>query len=63
MPVRRFKRFHRRIAVHHAQAQMDLIEAIEMPHLADENERHRRFNAIARRIDPMFGVRVIKLGE
>jgi hypothetical protein len=60
MPVRRFKRMHKRIAIHRAQAQLDLLEVVTAPHL-DSNEYEKVRNAIVRVIDPSYGVRIIKL--
>ena len=60
MTVRRFKRYHKRIEVHRAQAQLDLLEVIIAPSL-EPDDVQRLQNKIARVIDPMFGKRVIKV--
>lgn len=60
MTVRRFKRYHERIAVHRAQAQLDLLDVVIAPNL-DENGYTRLRRAIERVINPMSGKRIIKV--
>lgn len=60
MPVRRLKRLHERIAVHRAQAQLDLLDVIIAPNL-DENGYTRLRNSITRVINPMANKRIIKV--
>jgi hypothetical protein len=60
MPVRRLKRLHGRIAVHRAQAQLDLLDVIIAPKL-ESNDFQRLRNAIARVINPTANKRIIKV--
>ena len=59
MPVRRFKRMHARIAIHRAQAQLDLLQVIVAPNL-ENNDYQRLVLALERKIDPMAGKRVLR---
>ena len=61
MTVRRFKRYHARIAIHRAQAQLDLLDVIIAPNMTGDNYQ-RLYNRIARIINPMFGKNIIKPG-
>ena len=65
MPVRRFKRYHSRIAAHRAQKQLDASEVIGMPRLPasseQSNELQRMRNRIMRVISPNAGKRIIKI--
>ncbi len=60
MPVRRFKRMHARIAIHRAEAQLDLLDVIIAPNL-ERNDLQRLRDSIARVINPMAGKRIIKV--
>jgi hypothetical protein len=54
MSFRRFKRLHARIAVHRAQAQLDMLDVIIAPNM-DGNNIERLRNSIMRVINPMAG--------
>ena len=58
MTVRRFKRYHARIAIHRAQAQLDLLEVLPAPNMKGDDYQ-RLYNRIARIINPMHGKNII----